>query len=88
MALRVLSCENKLLGSSMVGYTHYYCYYCCFFIFSWQFTKLCIYTVKTAQYWLNLSQLSNYKVKNNWEKYTNKLINMKMNVKTTPTSQS
>ena len=59
-----------------------------FFIFSWQFTKSYIYTVKIAQYWLIKVNYLNYKVKNNWEKYTDKLINIKMKVKTTPTTQS
>ena len=31
---------------------YYYYYYYYFFIFSWQFTKSYIYTVKIAQYWL------------------------------------
>ena len=47
-----------------------------------------IYTVKTAQYWLIYVNYPNCKVKNNWEKYTNELINIKIKIKTTSTTQS
>ena len=67
----------------------YYYYYLLFLYFQLTVYKVVhIYTVKIAQYWLIKVNYLNYKVKNNWEKYTDKLINIKMKVKTTPTTQS